>query len=708
MKKRFLTLLLIVFVVCSFALLGGCKGQGGSNPIIGDENVEEVQQMSLNKINLSLEKMEEYLLIATVDGQTVNDAVWSSSNDAVATVTNGKVSAVGGGYAVIIATYGESEARCPVSVSDNKLIPGITTNVTNDVLYLLPSDYFDLTYYVTYNSKVVDDATVSVNIESADGSVSFSDNKITANKVSENGSAIVTINANWHGLTAKETFEVCVVNNATATLSSERVINIYNDKNAGDTTFKLTPELMVNDQVLSADEFTLSNWKYDEKIVEIDENNYTVKGLSKGTAKISATFTVKETGLTVDSVVTVGVGLYTYDKSDIILDILYLNQDKFLLIRNDIYGDVNQSALDGWTINAVTDVTDSTTYPIEVYSELSNGDALIDIADVKALGVSGDRKWQIDCDKYSYIVTVPIVEKHAAKPLAGTYFADDLDYKVKISFANNKDKIEFIDVSSGAVIETATYTVTEWKSPDSGVIRITTKGQNICSTGNIEGFFYVSNGVRQINMFLDASYGSADKHVTVYNGETPEIEFSVVGEYKNASFAYSIKLEENGACTFNSAFAGVINGEYSFLSQQNKIFITLDKAIKGQTEFEGKIAGTNMILSIDGEGEKTFAKEVVSDGPVISADNEKFAGVYRSNDRPWIYLGEDGTFVFAFPHYSTDIGSTGTYTLDNGVITINITAGWYKGTHTGTYFEQGGKTVINVKIVYDSNYELVK
>ena len=70
--------------------------------------------VTLDKTSLSLEVGESATLVATASG-TVE---WSSSDTQVATVVNGKVTAVGAGRAVITATCGTAKATCTVTVTE--------------------------------------------------------------------------------------------------------------------------------------------------------------------------------------------------------------------------------------------------------------------------------------------------------------------------------------------------------------------------------------------------------------------------------------------------------------------------------------------------------------------------------------------------------------------------------------------------------------
>ena len=77
-----------------------------------------VQSVSLDRTTVSLEEGQTTTLTATIspndaDEQTIT---WSTSNSAAATVTNGFVTAVAEGTAVIKASVGGKEATCTVTV----------------------------------------------------------------------------------------------------------------------------------------------------------------------------------------------------------------------------------------------------------------------------------------------------------------------------------------------------------------------------------------------------------------------------------------------------------------------------------------------------------------------------------------------------------------------------------------------------------------
>ena len=110
---------LLCAMVCAFGLVA-CNNnetpnENGNN---GTQTVA-VESVTLNKTQLTLDVGGEETLTATVapDNATDKTVTWSSDNAAVATVENGKVTAVSAGSATITATAGDKSATCTVTVN---------------------------------------------------------------------------------------------------------------------------------------------------------------------------------------------------------------------------------------------------------------------------------------------------------------------------------------------------------------------------------------------------------------------------------------------------------------------------------------------------------------------------------------------------------------------------------------------------------------
>ncbi len=82
------------------------------------EVIVQVKGISLSKNELTLCRGEEEKLVATLDPDDATDAVeWSSSDNTVATVLDGKVTAVGVGSATITAKVASFEKECALTVN---------------------------------------------------------------------------------------------------------------------------------------------------------------------------------------------------------------------------------------------------------------------------------------------------------------------------------------------------------------------------------------------------------------------------------------------------------------------------------------------------------------------------------------------------------------------------------------------------------------
>ena len=121
MKKGLFAVILacICAMACMFGLVA-CNGE---------EQTTAVESVTLNKTELTLEIGGEETLTVTVapDDATDKAVAWTSDNTAVATVENGKVTAVAAGKATITAKAGDKTASCSVTVN-----AAITYTVTED------------------------------------------------------------------------------------------------------------------------------------------------------------------------------------------------------------------------------------------------------------------------------------------------------------------------------------------------------------------------------------------------------------------------------------------------------------------------------------------------------------------------------------------------------------------------------------------------
>ena len=110
-----------------YQIVADCKKASSNGPIQISKveyyiTVPEVAAtgIKLSETSLSKEQYKRATLVATLEpADATTEVVWSSSDEAVATVTNGEVTMVGVGSATITAQAGEGvEATCAVEVSE--------------------------------------------------------------------------------------------------------------------------------------------------------------------------------------------------------------------------------------------------------------------------------------------------------------------------------------------------------------------------------------------------------------------------------------------------------------------------------------------------------------------------------------------------------------------------------------------------------------
>jgi len=114
---------LYFLIVACFALLvvfSGCEKDMMPTP----EGNVKVTEVSLDQTELTLEKGETKIMMATVApiNASNQEVTWTSNNNAVVTVANGVVKAVGIGSAKITVTTkdGGYKSHCSVTVPDHK------------------------------------------------------------------------------------------------------------------------------------------------------------------------------------------------------------------------------------------------------------------------------------------------------------------------------------------------------------------------------------------------------------------------------------------------------------------------------------------------------------------------------------------------------------------------------------------------------------
>lgn len=185
----------------------------------GDKTPEtESPEISISETSVEMLYGEKYTLSPEyndVDGLSV---VWSSDNEAVATVADGVITAAGSGSAKITATYGTASATCTVNVGFGDYEPELKiAHATSNSIRLGLNSSFEIDAFVFFNGKSY---PCSVTAEVGDGDVvTFADGKITAVGI---GTTEVSVKTDWNSFDTsltEKTIEVEVINDVNITPS---------------------------------------------------------------------------------------------------------------------------------------------------------------------------------------------------------------------------------------------------------------------------------------------------------------------------------------------------------------------------------------------------------------------------------------------------------------------------------------------------------
>lgn len=239
------------------------------------------ESVSLDQVSLSLVKGETAQLKATLTpADAIEPVVWSSSDEAVATVSDGKVTAVDAGKATITVRAGDKSASCEVTVS----IPSESITLDRTDLALNKGQSFKLTATVT-----PEDATDVLEWTSSDEAVASvsSDGLVTAKA---GGEAVVTVKAGK--LSATCNVQVIVPTASISVKPESATLFVGGDGVSLQAT--VLPEDANNKEVV---------WESGNKQVATVDASGKVSPVSEGQAVITAT--VKGTNLSANCNVTV-------------------------------------------------------------------------------------------------------------------------------------------------------------------------------------------------------------------------------------------------------------------------------------------------------------------------------------------------------------------------------------------------------------------
>ncbi len=179
MKIKIILVLIFVALLSSFAFACDCGGE------------EVVHDIELDYYVYEMDLLEEFTLTPKTTGD-VNNIEWSSSNEAVATISGGKVTPISTGETVITAKLEEKQATCYLTVVNIGFVPNLY--VSKDSLTLIPGDVYPVNVDLTYNKQTCSGA--SFTFTSLDENVATVNNEGLITAVSR-GSTRIKVVGQW-------------------------------------------------------------------------------------------------------------------------------------------------------------------------------------------------------------------------------------------------------------------------------------------------------------------------------------------------------------------------------------------------------------------------------------------------------------------------------------------------------------------------------
>ena len=238
------------------------------------KKVIPVTSVTLNKTSLALTEQETFQLAATVspDNATDKNVTWSSSNTAIATVSdNGLVTAVAEGSMTITAKAGDKTATCTVTVS-KKVIPVTSVTLNKTSLALTEQETFQLAATVSPDNAT--DKTVTWSSSNTAVATVSSNGLLTA---VQEGSATITAKAGDKTATCTVTVSKKVIPVTSVTLNKTSLALTEQE------TFQLAATVSPD----NATDKTVT-WSSSNTVVATVSDNGLVTAVAEGTTTITA------------------------------------------------------------------------------------------------------------------------------------------------------------------------------------------------------------------------------------------------------------------------------------------------------------------------------------------------------------------------------------------------------------------------------------
>lgn len=241
-------------------------------------SIVAVESISLSSTVLTLDPGTSATVTATVtpDTATNPNVTWSSSNTAVATVTDGTISAIASGEAVITATADGKSATCNVTVKGPAIIPVESIVLTPSTISDLPNT----THAIEATVRPSNATNRNITWSSSDPTVASVSSDGYVNLLKPGTATITCAAQDGSGVTANCTVEV----------TSIHVSGISLDQTSVELKIGNTASVSIKANVMPSDATDKSlTWKSsDEAVAKVSQTGL-ITATGEGLATITAT-----------------------------------------------------------------------------------------------------------------------------------------------------------------------------------------------------------------------------------------------------------------------------------------------------------------------------------------------------------------------------------------------------------------------------------
>lgn len=705
MKNLRLYLILIITIALTM-LLPACDRS--SNEQIEPEITSKI---TLNKTEIVLEKYEFDFLVAEVENAENETISWFTNDPAIATVENGKVSAISKGKVVVGAKLGDgSIAKCFVIVNDNNLVPNLVVNL-DEQTNLMVGSVFNVEYALKYNGKVLDGVNFSFSIISEDNAIVLENDVISANAI---GDAVLSVRATWGDVVVYDEFLITVDNGIMGKIYDTASVELCNDARGNlPVSATLNPIMYEDGNLVEKENVIIENISSDLDIITFEDGDKIV-AKKQGVTEVCVLLKNLLTGNSVECNLSVKVSLYEQDKSDTItLSKLFHDDESYEITPAKVFKDLEEHDVKDEKIVSVTDVTDI------VNVDISHEDGYVDVEQVVGLQLLGERVWKIETERLSYLVKINIEEKNPSSLIFGDYIPESSDYILSLKYLNNSNVVEFYDATTKNLVSSGSYTI-RLANESCGLISFSME-EPVYGLKALNGFFWEYNG----GIYLDIN--NEGTNYRSFSLKTNAPYETISGVYSSSRWTVQVALNQDK--TFVLDVDNIANnktlGNYELIATSaygGNITIQLEKEFAGQKTISGTYLLNNGKYEIRFTDLSIFPSGITMSQKVetINFKND-FAGYYyvKSNLFAPIKLNKDGSCFFAFPKWANDqhfLASVGYYVVEpdnniEGAGTIKIYLEKVYNNNVviqGEYVLQNGQYVITSTISGSGNGDVQK